>query len=205
MITLLEKPDKEEDILKILHPYIREWFVKKFGKFSEPQKYSILNIHNKKNILVSSPTGSGKTLTAFLSILNELIILSENNLLEDKVYAIYISPLKALNNDIFVNLETPLKEIEKLAQEKGKNIAIRTLVRTGDTTAYEKTKMLHKPPHILVTTPESLAIVLSSAKFSEHLKELWWVVVDEVHALAENKRGVHLSLSLERLQHLSQC
>ena len=130
MITLLEKPDREEDILKIFHPCIKEWFIKKFNKFSEPQKYSILNIHNQKNILISSPTGSGKTLTAFLSILNELIILSENNILEDKVYAVYISHLKALSNDIEFNLKQPLKEIEEIADKK---FYIRVAVRTGDT------------------------------------------------------------------------
>ena len=199
MITLLEKPDKEEDILKILHPYIREWFVKKFGKFSEPQKYSILNIHNKKNILVSSPTGSGKTLTAFLSILNELIILSENNLLEDKVYAIYISPLKALSNDIHFNLELPLNEIEEIANKKFK---IRVAVRTGDTSTSKKQGMLKKSPHIIVTTPESLSIMLTSIKFKDLIKDSKYVIIDEIHALAENKRGTHLSLSLEILQYL---
>src|SRR3989344_5895186 len=199
MITLLEKPDKEEDILKILHPYIKEWFIKKFGKFSEPQKYSILNIHNQKNILVSSPTGSGKTLTAFLSILNELIILSENNLLEDKVYAIYISPLKALSNDINFNLELPLNEIEEIANKKFK---IRVAVRTGDTSTSKKQGMLKKSPHIIVTTPESLSIMLTSIKFKDLIKDSKYVIIDEIHALAENKRGTHLSLSLEILQYL---
>ena len=120
--------------------------------------------------------------------------------MEDKVYAVYISPLKALNNDISKNLIEPLKEIEEIA---GKKLGIRVGVRTGDTTAYEKQKMLKNPPHILITTPESLAIVLSSIKFIEHLKEIQWCIVDEIHALAENKRGVHLSLSVERLARLS--
>ncbi|MBS3134840.1 ATP-dependent helicase [Candidatus Woesearchaeota archaeon] len=199
MITLLEKPDREEDILKIFHPCIKEWFIKKFNKFSEPQKYSILNIHNQKNILISSPTGSGKTLTAFLSILNELIILSENNILEDKVYAVYISPLKALSNDIEFNLKQPLKEIEEIADKK---FYIRVAVRTGDTSVSKKQSMLKKPPHIIVTTPESLSIMLTSIKFKDLIKDAKYLIVDEIHALAENKRGSHLSLSLEILQHL---
>ena len=202
-ISFKENPSSTEEIIAILNPLVREWFFSKFSDFALAQKYAVKEIHDRHNVLVSAPTGSGKTLTAFLSIINELVTLAEHGNLLDQVYCVYISPLKALNNDIFVNLETPLREIEELARSKGKEIAIRVLVRTGDTTSYEKAKMLKKPPHILVTTPESLAIVLSSTKFSEHLKQLWWVVVDEVHALAENKRGVHLSLSLERLQHLS--
>ena len=199
MITLLEKPDKEEDILKILNSHVKEWFMKKFRVFSEPQKYSILKIHNKENILVSSPTGSGKTLTAFLSILNELITLSENNVLEDRIYAIYISPLKSLNNDLFFNLEQPLKEIEELAKKK---FNIRVGVRTGDTSASEKQKMLKRSPHIFITTPESFSLLLTSVKFMELMRNAKYLIVDEIHALAENKRGSHLSLSLEMLQHL---
>jgi len=199
MITFLKKPDKEEDILKIFNPHAKEWFLKKFKSFSEPQKYSILRIHNKENILVSSPTGSGKTLTAFLSILNELITLSENNLLEDRIYAIYISPLKALSNDIFFNLEQPLKEIEELADKK---FNIRVSVRTGDTSTSEKQKMLKKSPHIFITTPESFSLLLTSVKFMELMRNAKYVIVDEIHALAENKRGSHLSLSLEILNYL---
>ena len=201
MITFLEKPDKEEDILKILNPHIKEWFLKKFRTFSEPQKYSILKIHNKENILVSSPTGSGKTLTAFLSILNELITLSESNILEDRIYAIYISPLKALSNDIFFNLEIPLKEIEELADKK---FNIRVSVRTGDTSTSEKQKMLKKSPHIFITTPESFSLLLTSVKFMKLMRNTKYVIVDEIHALAENKRGSHLSLSLEILNYLKK-
>ncbi|MBD3259694.1 ATP-dependent helicase, partial [Candidatus Woesearchaeota archaeon] len=138
----------------------------------------------------------------FLSILNELVNLAEAGNLQDRVYCVYVSPLKALNNDIYVNLTEPLKEIKEIAKKHGKEIDVRVAVRTGDTSAYEKSKMLKNPPHILVTTPESLAIVLSSIRFRELLTQLWWVVIDEIHSLAENKRGVHLSLSLERLQRL---
>ncbi len=201
MITFKEKPDKEEAIFDLLHPIVRKWFQEKFKNFSLPQQYSILDIHSRNNILVSAPTGSGKTLTAFLAILNELIDSHEKGILKDKVYAIYISPLKALNNDISINLKQPLEEIEQLM---GKKLNIRVAVRTGDTTQKEKTAMLKKPPHILVTTPESLALCLSSYKFIEHLKQVEWVIIDEIHSLAENKRGVHLTISLERLQNLSQ-
>jgi ATP-dependent helicase Lhr and Lhr-like helicase len=201
MIEYKEKPDKDKEIFDILNPLVKKWFKSKFKGFATPQQYALMEVHSRQNVLVSAPTGSGKTLTAFLSILNELIDSAEKGILEDKTYAIYISPLKALSNDISVNLITPLKEIEELA---GKKLGIRVAVRTGDTTPYEKTKMLKNPPHILITTPESLAIVLSSIKFKEHLKNVEWCIIDEIHALAENKRGVHLNLSLERLSHLAK-
>ncbi len=194
-------PDSEEQIEKILHPIVREWFFSKFKNFSLPQRFGVTEIHARQNILVSAPTGATKTLTAFLSILNELVDSAEKGILEDKIYCVYISPLKALNYDIEVNLKEPLKEMEEIA---GKELGIRVATRTGDTSSYEKTKMLHNPPHILITTPESLGIVLSSIKFSELLTDVEWCIIDEVHALAENKRGVHLSLSLERLQRLSR-
>lgn len=200
LITYKEQPDSSEEIKKLLHPYIREWFFKKFNDFSPAQQFAVLEVHKRNNILVSAPTGSGKTLTSFLSILNELVDSSTKGILEDRTYCVYISPLKALNNDIQKNLLQPLKEIEEIA---GKPLGIRVGLRTGDTSQRDKAKMLMKPPHILITTPESLAILLSSLKFKEYLKNVDWCVIDETHALAENKRGVHLSLSLERLQHLS--
>ena len=197
-IIVKEKPNTEEEVKKILHPKIREWFFKKYPSLSIPQLYAVKEIHERKNILVSAPTGATKTLTGFLAIINELFYLEENNLLEDKIYAIYVSPLKALNEDIKVNLIQPLKEIEKII---GKKTKIRVAVRTGDTTASEKQKMLRKPPHILITTPESLGIILSTKKFVEKIKKTDYIIVDEIHALAENKRGVHLSISLEKLQY----
>src|SRR3989338_7511854 len=120
MIKYIKQPYEDGEIHKILNPIVSNWFKKKFSQFSLPQKYAVMDIHNKKNVLVSAVTGSGKTLTAFTSILSELITLSENNLLEDKVYAIYISPLKALSNDIHFNLELPLNEIEEIANKKFK-------------------------------------------------------------------------------------
>src|SRR3989344_7416163 len=200
MITYAEKPYKPEQIKHILNPIINKWFFTRFQEFSLPQLHGVMEIHSRNNILVSAPTGATKTLTAFLSILNELIDSSEKGILENRVYAVYVSPLKALSEDIKVNLTEPLKEMEKIA---GKKLHIRVGVRTGDTTASEKAAMLKHPPHILITTPESLAIVLSSIKFKELLNNVEWLIVDEIHALAENKRGVHLSLSVERLQRIS--
>ncbi len=197
MITYQKTPFKDEEIYKNLHPIVADWFRETFKTFSLPQKYAIPNIHNNNNILVSAATGSGKTLTAFTSILSELINLQEQDQLKDQVYCIYISPLKALNNDIEINLKQPLKEMEKQSKTK---LKLRVAVRTGDTTSYQKSKMTQTPPHILITTPESLAIVLSSYKLKEHLKNVRYVIVDELHSLAENKRGTDLAISLERLQ-----
>ena len=200
MIKIIKESYTELQIKSILHPFVNKWFFSRFKTFSPPQKFAVFPIHSRKNILVSAPTGSGKTLTAFLSILNELIDSSEKKILEDKVYCVYISPLKALGADIHVNLTTPLKEIEDLA---GKKLDIRVGVRTGDTTPYQKQKMLKTPPHILITTPESLAIMINSPKFKLHLKDVQWLVIDEIHSIADNKRGVHLNVTMERLQHIS--
>ncbi len=203
-INFLEEKDAydTEDIKKILDPLVLEWFFSKFEDFTPPQKFSVMEIHKRRNILVSSPTGSGKTLSSFLTILNELVILARNDMLEDKVYALYVSPLKALNNDIHKNLEEPLKEIYELAKNKGIKLKkIRVGKRTGDTTQSERSQQLRKPPHIFITTPESLAIMLVAPKLSLVLREIQFLIVDEIHALAENKRGVHLSLSIERLVH----
>ncbi len=200
MITYKKQPNTEEEIFRILHPIVKEWFVKKFGGFCLTQLYGVMEIHSRNNVLISATTGSGKTLTAFLAILNELIDSSEKEILENKIYCVYVSPLKSLNNDIYFNLVKPLEEMEKIA---GKKFGIRIAVRTGDTSQSERAKMLKRAPHILITTPETLAIILSSIKFREHLKNVEWCIIDEIHALADNKRGVHLSLSLERLNHLS--
>ena len=188
MIHEQTKNYSKKAIYKTLHPWVRKWFDSKFDDFTPAQKRSIVEIHKNKNILVSSPTGSGKTLTSFLSIISELTALSENGKLEDKVYCIYISPLKALDNDIEKNLDEPLREIEEIA---GKPLGIRKAVRTGDTTQYQRQKMLKVPPHILITTPETLSILLVAPKFREKLSHVKYVIIDEIHSLAENKRGVH--------------
>jgi ATP-dependent Lhr-like helicase len=196
-------PRKNADVVELLHPLVKKWFFNKFKDFSLTQLYGVANIHERKNILISAPTGGTKTLTAFLSILNYLVSLASKNELEDKMYAVYVSPLRALTNDIYVNLERPLGEIRAIAESEGVKLQeIRVGLRTGDTTASERAKMARKVPHIFVTTPESLAIVLATTKFSESLRALEFIVVDEIHALA-NKRGVFLSLMLERLEKFS--
>jgi len=204
MTSVIEaKKANKSQIKKILHPLVSEWFFSKFDDFSLTQEYGVLNIHNRKNILISAPTGGTKTLTAFLSILNYLVKLSEKDKLEDKIYAVYTSPLKALSNDIHKNLIEPLEEIQEIAKKKGIKLQeIRVGLRTGDTTPSERAKMARKSPHIFITTPESLAIVLTSKKFVENLRETEFCVVDEIHAM-DNKRGTYLSLSLERLNEAS--
>lgn len=200
MLKKLEQPYEPLHLKAILHPLVNKWFFTQFKEFSLPQLYGVMEIHQRKNVLISAPTGATKTLTGFLAILNELIDSANKQMLEDKVYCIYVSPLKALNYDINFNLLKPLAEIEQIA---GKKLGIRVAVRTGDTTASEKAKMLKHTPHILITTPESLAILLTSIKFQEKLKNVQWLIIDEIHALADNKRGVHLNLSVERLQRIS--
>lgn len=198
------KQSSKSEIVVTLHPYVKEWFFSKFEDFSMPQKYGVLNIHNKKDILISAPTGGTKTLTAFLAILNKLVILADKNSLENKTYAVYISPLKALSNDIAKNLIDPLEEIKSIASLHGKKLQdIRVNLRTGDTSKAEKAKMTRYAPHILITTPESLAIVLTSKKLIEHMEKTEYCIVDEIHSLG-NKRGVYLSLSLERLNDISK-
>ena len=199
-VIVMQQPYDDSLSSKAFHPLFKQWFFDKFKKFSDPQRYAMYNIHARMNTLISSPTGSGKTLAAFGSILNELIDLSDKNVLEDKIYCVYVSPLRALSHDIEKNLNEPLQEMEKIA---GKKLNIRVALRTGDTTQSEKSKMLKHSPHILITTPESLAIVLSSTKFVDLLKDVQWLIIDEIHSLAENKRGVHMNMSMERLQNLS--
>ncbi len=204
MTEILEAlPRKDAEIKKVLHPLVSEWFFSKFREFSMTQKYGVLSIWERKDILISAPTGGTKTLTSFLSILNYLVILAEKNQLEDRIYAVYTSPLKALSNDIHKNLIEPLQEINELAKSKKANIQeIRVGLRTGDTTPSERAKMAKKSPHILITTPESLAIILTSKKFVEKLNAVEFCIVDEIHSL-DNKRGTYLSLTLERLNELS--
>ncbi|RLI99753.1 MAG: ATP-dependent helicase [Candidatus Aenigmatarchaeota archaeon] len=197
MIKYAKKAYSMVEVCSMLNRYVAAWLKQNFNDLSPPQKYAIPLIHQGKNVLVSSPTGSGKTLTAFISILSKLFDLAEKNRLEDKVYCVYISPLRALSNDIHRNLEVPLEEISKML---GNGIKIRHSVRTGDTSAQEKQKMLRRPPHILITTPESLAIMLNAPKFRDKLRPKW-VIIDEIHSLCESKRGTHLSLTLERMQY----
>ncbi|MDI6640025.1 MAG: ATP-dependent helicase [Methanocellales archaeon] len=192
----------DEEIYERLEPYIGEWFRRTFGAFTPPQRYAIIEIMRRRNMLVCAPTGTGKTFACFLGIINYLCKLARDAKLEDRIYCLYISPLRALGNDIYRNLELPLAEIAKIAKDMGTEMpSIRVATRTGDTSPREKQRMLHTPPHILITTPETAAIILNAPKFSRHLANLEYVIVDEVHEVADSKRGAHLSLTLERLQH----
>jgi ATP-dependent Lhr-like helicase len=204
MIKQISKPFEKKEVEEILDPLVKEWFFSKFKEFSLPQLYGVMPIWQRKNILISAPTGGTKTLTAFLSILNYLVLLSKKKELEDKVYCVYCSPLKALNNDIAVNLTVPLAEIKEIAKKRKIELQeIRIAVRTGDTTIKEKQKQLKKAPHILITTPETLAIILTTTKFIENLKGIEYLIIDEIHALS-NKRGTYLSLILERITFFSK-
>ncbi len=201
MMTRTEKRASTDEVLSLMHPVVSEWFRGKFGKVTEAQSMAVPLIHARKNVLVSSPTGSGKTLTAFLSILNELILLAEKGALEDRIYAVYVSPLKALANDINENLIKPLNEISGLFRAKGAPPPeVRVAVRTGDTLQSERQKQARNPPHIFITTPESLALVLSTPVFSKRFAGVDYVVIDEVHEVCDSKRGVALSVAMERLQ-----
>ncbi|MEM0139928.1 MAG: ATP-dependent helicase [Ferroplasma sp.] len=199
-----EKLFNVNEALPFMDDIVAEWFNSKYSDLSEPQKKAIPFIHNKQNVLVSSPTGTGKTLTGFLSIINELFIKARNNELEDKIYCVYISPLKALANDINKNLNAPLNEIYELAEKYGiKPQEIRVAVRSGDTPQKDRSRMLKNPPHILITTPESLSLAITAIKFREKFSAVEYVIVDEIHEVSSTKRGSMLSLNLERLEALS--
>ena len=185
------------------HPITQEWFVSRFGTPTEPQVLGWPNILAGESTLISAPTGSGKTLAAFLVCIDRLFRRSLEGALQPTTQVVYVSPLKALSNDIQKNLEEPLKEIQQLALDRGYlSMVIRTGVRTGDTLQKERASMLRNPPHILVTTPESLYILLTAKRSREHLRCVETVIVDEIHAVADDKRGAHLALSLERLDAL---
>ncbi|MGB7134489.1 MAG: DEAD/DEAH box helicase [Acidobacteriaceae bacterium] len=185
------------------HPLVREWFVRRFGTPTEPQEQGWPRILEQRPVLISAPTGSGKTLAAFLICIDQLIRKAIEGRLSCETEVVYISPLKALSNDVQKNLETPLREIQQLALERGYLCPrVRAGVRTGDTPPGERRAMLKMPPHILVTTPESLYILLTAEKSREHLRRVHTVIVDEIHAIADDKRGSHLALSLERLDAL---
>ena len=190
-----------DEVMDLMEPLISTWFKEKFDVLTEPQAKAIPIIHERKNVLVSSPTGSGKTLTAFTSIINELTKYAAEGKLEERIYCIYISPLKALANDVNRNLNTPLAEMREVAAAHGMNVpGIKVAVRSGDTPQSERQKMVRHPPHILITTPESLALMLAAPKFKENLKKVEWVILDEIHDICDSKRGAFLSLTMERLK-----
>jgi ATP-dependent Lhr-like helicase len=185
------------------HPVVREWFLARFGTPTEPQVAGWPAILAGETTLISAPTGSGKTLAAFLVAIDGLLRKAIAGTLAPATEVLYLSPLKALSNDVRKNLDAPLKEILELALERGYLAStIRTGVRTGDTLTKERTAMLKHPPHILVTTPESLYILLTAGKSRENLRRVRTVIVDEIHAIVDDKRGAHLALSLERLDAL---
>ncbi|MDA1231671.1 MAG: DEAD/DEAH box helicase, partial [Planctomycetota bacterium] len=186
--------------LQLFHPVISEWFQSRFAGPTEPQVEGWPHIHAGRDILIAAPTGSGKTLTAFLSAIDRLLRLAETCELPDEIRVVYVSPLRALSNDMHRNLQQPLDEILALAKESGLQIPqIRVGLRTGDTPAAKRAAIAKRPPHILVTTPESLYLMLTSTKSRDVLKTVETVIVDEIHALVRDKRGSHLALSLERL------
>ncbi len=186
------------------HPLVAEWFVHRFSTPTEPQEQGWPHILAGRTTLISAPTGSGKTLAAFLACIDRLVRKALAGDLADRTEVLYVSPLKALGNDIQKNLEVPLGEILAMAGERGLLMPeIRTAVRTGDTLMAERRAMLKRPPHILVTTPESLYILLTADKSRAILRDVETVIVDEIHAVADDKRGAHLTLSLERLEALT--
>ncbi len=184
-------------------PFVRRWFAATFAEATRPQREGWEAIASGRDTLIVAPTGSGKTLAAFLWALDHLHRLGLEGRLEDRVYVVYVSPLRALNNDIEKNLREPLAGLRAAAAADGLDAAeIRVAVRTGDTLAAARQAMTRRPPHVLITTPESLYILLTSAGFRPALARARFVIVDEIHALMANKRGAHLALSLERLQAL---
>ena len=186
------------------HPLVAEWFVQRFGTPTEPQEQGWPHILAGRTTLISAPTGSGKTLAAFLACIDRLVRKALAGNLEARTEVLYVSPLKALGNDIQKNLEIPLGEILAMAGERGLLMPeIRTAVRSGDTLMPERRAMLKRPPHILVTTPESFYILLTADKSRAILRDVETVIVDEIHAVADDKRGAHLTLSLERLEALT--
>ena len=192
------------DPLSWAHPLVREWFLGRFGSPTEPQVAGWPAILANHDTLISAPTGSGKTLAAFLACIDRLVRQAVLGTLTDQTSVVYISPLKALGNDIQKNLDGPLAEIVALGRTAGYDLHdIRTAVRTGDTLMPDRRAMMRRPPHILVTTPESLYILLTSASGRDMLSHVETVIVDEIHAVADDKRGSHLALSLERLDALA--
>jgi ATP-dependent Lhr-like helicase len=189
--------------LSNFHPLVSRWFQENLGQPTAPQVSGWAHIADGRNTLIASPTGSGKTLAAFLWSINGLVQEAASGTLDDRTSVVYISPLKALGNDIQKNLQEPLAAIQQLAEDAGTPLPeIRVAVRSGDTPARDRNLMIRRPPHILITTPESLYILLTAERSRGFLKTARTVIVDEIHAVAGDKRGAHLALSLERLDRL---
>ncbi|HEU5460270.1 MAG TPA: DEAD/DEAH box helicase [Pyrinomonadaceae bacterium] len=189
--------------LEIFHPAVARWFARTFPAPTQPQIEAWPEIKKHRHTLIAAPTGSGKTLAAFLSAIDDLVRLGLQGDLDDSTHVIYVSPLKALSNDVQRNLQVPLEGIQAELKALGlPEVNIRTLVRTGDTPASERTAMTKRPPHVVVTTPESLYILLTSEGGRRMLETARTLIVDEIHAVVGDKRGSHLALSIERLEQL---
>jgi ATP-dependent helicase Lhr and Lhr-like helicase len=188
------------NLSQLFHPTVAQWFNGHFAQPTPAQAQAWPAIRAGRHSLIAAPTGSGKTLAAFLAAIDDLVRQGIEGPLADATQVVYVSPLKALSNDIQRNLETPLAGIRAELWRGGlPDVEIRTWVRTGDTSSSERERMRRRPPHILVTTPESLYVLLGSESGRKMLATTRSVIVDEIHAVAPNKRGAHLSLSLERL------
>ena len=187
------------------HPAVARWFEQTFGSPTEPQMRGWPSIQSRRHVLISAPTGSGKTLAAFLASLDALFRQASEDYLPDETQVVYVSPLKALSNDIRKNLQEPLSGIRALLGEtNGREIDVRAEVRTGDTTAAQRQALIKKPPHILVTTPESLYLLLTSDSGRGMLRTARTLILDEIHAVVDDRRGAHLALSVERLAALTK-
>ena len=185
------------------HPLVSRWFLDALGEPTSAQRRGWEAIRSRQHTLIAAPTGSGKTLAAFLTSIDDLVREGLESPLPDAVRVVYVSPLKALSADIHKNLAEPRRALRKLAEETGLEIPrITAAVRTGDTTSSERAAMLRTPPHILVTTPESLYLLLTAERSRQMLQTARTVIVDEIHAVIGTRRGAHLALTLERLEAL---
>ncbi len=186
------------------HPAVAQWFQQSVGSPTRAQQEGWAAIRDGRHTLIAAPTGSGKTLAAFLTAIDQLFREGLTSPLPDEVRVVYVSPLKALSADIHKNLAEPRRGIRQVAESLGLAAPrITAAVRTGDTTSSERAAMLRTPPHILVTTPESLYLLLTAARSRDMMRTTRVVIVDEIHAVIGTRRGAHLGLSLERLQHVA--
>src|SRR5262245_6043056 len=191
------------NLSSVFHPTVAAWFDSSFAGPTPAQAEAWPAIKAGRHTLIAAPTGSGKTLAAFLAAIDSLVRQGLDGALPNETQVVYVSPLKALSNDIHRNLEAPLAGIREYLRQSGlPDVEIRTWVRTGDTASAERERMRRRPPHILVTTPESLYVLLGSESGRKTLATARVAIIDEIHAMAPNKRGAHLALSLERLDAL---